>query len=70
MSKSNWVMTDSGWRHRPWWKVAVNTVLRKIQRGRKIQWLIATKAPGSDIFTCEPVAIGYCLTKVEMRDAP
>lgn len=69
MNKSNWVMTDAGWRHRPWWKVAINAALRKIQKGRQSQWLIATKAAGSDLFTCEPVAIGYCLTKVEVSNA-
>jgi len=70
MRKSNWVYLGDGWHHRPAWKVAINTVLRFVQKGRKHQWLIATKAAGADLFTCEPVAIGYCFTKVEMRDAP
>lgn len=30
-----------GWRHRPWWKVAINTVLRALQRGPD-KFVIAT----------------------------
>lgn len=70
MNKSNWVMTDTGWRHRPWWKVVINTVLRKLQKGRQHQWLIATKAIDQDLDAGKPAAIGYCLTKVEVSNAP
>lgn len=69
MRKSNWVYLDGGWRHRPWWKVAINTVLRAIQRGRKYRWLIASKASGGDSPDVEPVLIDYYLVKVEMLDA-
>ena len=30
-----WVQIDSGWRHRPWFKVAINTVLRLVQTRRR-----------------------------------
>jgi len=70
MAKSNWVMTDAGWRHRPWWKVAINTALRKIQKGRKSQWLVATKAIDQELAAGKPVTIGYCLARVEVSNAP
>lgn len=70
MAKSNWVMTDAGWRHRPWWKVVINTTLRKLQRGRQYQWLIATKAIDPELDAGDPTAIGYCLAKIEVSNAP
>lgn len=61
-----WIEVDGKIRHRPWWKVAINTVLRAVQTKRRPAkiWVIATRCacthPG------EPHrVIGYTLAKVE-----
>lgn len=69
MNKSRWVMTDAGWRHRPWWKVAINSALRFVQRGRKHQWLIATKAKVYASPDRHPDVEGYSFELIEVSNA-
>lgn len=49
----HWVMTSHGWRHRPPWKVTVNTALRALQPWSR-RWVVYTRCVGDP-----PVAIGY-----------
>lgn len=63
---THWVMTESGWRHRPWWKVAINSVLRAIQVGCDQKWLIATVADGKYGPDLKPVTVGYRFCRIYM----
>lgn len=67
MRSSDWVMTESGWRHRPWWKVVINTVLRKIQSRSDRPILIATLTDNPSVYAGEPEATGYKLCRVTMN---
>ena len=58
---SAWTLTDRGWRHRPWWKVVINTLLRLVQPGA-VKWVIATRARQDG--DGEPVAIGYAFAPI------
>lgn len=59
----SWVRNaDGGWNHRPWWKVAVNTVLRLLQPGIRRKWVVYTRSVGDP-----PVAIGYGFGRVYHR---
>jgi hypothetical protein len=69
MNSKNWVFLEGGWHHRPLWKVAINSVLRLIQKGSRHQWLVVTRVAIADR-SAQPDAIGYGFCKVEMRDAP
>ena len=69
MNKSSWVCLEGDWHHRPLWKVMINSALRFLQHGKRYQWLIATRVLAADQ-RAEPEAIGYCLARVEMRNAP
>lgn len=53
------------WRHRPWWKVAVNTFLRFVQTRRRPARLlvVATQCEDGDDIT-PPRVLGYKLVKV------
>jgi hypothetical protein len=37
-----WVLLGGEWRHRPWWKVAINSVLRALQPFTDRKLVIAT----------------------------
>lgn len=51
-----WVNHGGGkWSHRPWWKVAVNTILRSFQP-QAHKWVVFTCA---DKTTTPPIAVGY-----------
>lgn len=63
----NWEKVDGKWLHRPWWKVAVNTVLRRFQRKRSKKLVIATI---STIVGEPPRVLGYKLAFVEHRTEP
>lgn len=62
----SWVRNASGsWNHRPWWKVAVNTVLRAVQTRRRPAdiWVVATKCINMP-HGAAPRAVGYRFQKV------
>lgn len=68
-----WRYTDSGWRHRPWWKVAINAVLRFAQpRGPGRKLVIATQCESGDDAdpTNPPRAVGYRLRRVMHLEGP
>lgn len=69
---SGWTFDPGfGWRHRPWWKVAVNTALRSLQsRGPGRKLVIATRCVGGNDHDPDdpPRAIGYELRRVEHGD--
>lgn len=56
-----WVRREDRWLHRPWWKVAINTVLRAMQRrgpGRKL--VIFTRCDvACETVTVPPRVLGY-----------
>lgn len=39
----SWVFTEYGWRHRPWWKIVINPILRLFQPRKRYKWVIYTK---------------------------
>ncbi len=49
----SWVMTERGWRHRPWWKHWINTVLIALQPG-PFKWLVCSNCTVADNFAPEP----------------
>lgn len=49
-----WVLGPCGWRHRPWWKVAINTVLRVFQP-QKRKLVIYTRCAAGE----PPSVVGY-----------
>jgi|OM-RGC.v1.035453717 hypothetical protein len=56
----NWVRTDYGWRHRPWWKVAINFVLRRLQPWTMEKWVVFTICESVDDDSDRaPVTLGY-----------
>jgi hypothetical protein len=57
---ADWIKVDGKWLHRPWWKVAINTVLRLVQPGRW-KFVIFTRSTRTD----PPRAIGYGFGRVE-----
>lgn len=61
---SAWVHISPGeWRHRPWWKVAINTCLRLVQpQSRK--WVVFTRTNEQ---TQPPTALGYGFGRVLHR---
>lgn len=60
-----WERTPDGdWLHRPWWKVAINTVLRAIQP-RTRAYLIYTKC---DDDTEPPTVLGYGFGLIKMKE--
>lgn len=62
-----WQRTPDGWRHRPWWKVAINTVLRAVQTKRRPArlWVVATRCTEiADESGPPPDVLGYKLCKV------
>ena len=58
---SAWTLTDRGWRHRPWWKVVINSILRRLQPG-PVKWVIATRARQEG--EGERVAVGYTFAPI------
>lgn len=67
MNKSDWVMTEAGWRHRPWWKVAINSFLRLAQFWTENKILLATESEEVIGIDCEPIVLGYGLYRVNVR---
>ena len=59
----DWRMTGEGWRHAPWWKVAINTPLRLLQWGRPLVWLVYSRV---DMSTHPPTVISYGFGRVAM----
>lgn len=62
---SAWIFhADSGWRHAPRWKVAINTALRRLQRGRPRVWLVYsnTTTDGDP-----PEVLSYGFGRIAMR---
>lgn len=57
-----WVRSADGWAHRPWWKVAVNTVLRLLQPGLERKLVVATVCEQAG--DAPPVVVGYRLQRV------
>lgn len=58
--RPHWSCTPEGWRHRPWWKVVINTVLRPFQpQARKL--VVYTRCEGGDDADPQrpPRVIGY-----------
>ncbi len=62
----SWVRTERGWRHAPWWKRAINTVLRTLQprSGRPVLvYTIAdVNAPASE----PPRVIAYGIGRIDV----
>ncbi len=53
---SAWVEFGPGeWRHRPWWKVVINTALRIVQPQPR-KWVVYTR---TDESTSPPTVLGY-----------
>lgn len=65
LDSSRWTLTDCGWRHRPRWKVALNTILRAIQAGRRWRWLFVSNCEGEK--DGRPVCVGYGFARVLME---
>ena len=58
---SRWVREDGHWLHRPWWKVAVNTVLRLVQTPLRRRLVVVSRVePGP----YRPRCVGYGLALV------
>ena len=62
----DWELGPGGWLHRPWWKVAINTTLRALQRGPK-KWLIYTRC---SMDGDPPTVLGYGFARVQMITQP
>lgn len=62
---SAWVRTDDGWRHRPWFKVAINAILRAVQTSRRPArlFVLATVCEDGD----PPRILGYRFRRVLHR---
>lgn len=48
MSQRAWRWSENGWRHRPWWKVAINKVLRAVQPRLRRKWVVVSVCEGGD----------------------
>ena len=69
-----WVRYDAGWgwAHRPWWKVAINTVLRLVQPGVRRKWVIFTRCEAGrelDHAPVPPRVLGYGFGQITHRTA-
>jgi len=62
-----WVNDLGKWLHRPWWKVAINTVLRAVQPTRPgaRPWLVVSICE-SDRAGERPRCLAFSFTRVEM----
>lgn len=58
------VMTPAGWRHRPFFKVVANTILRAVQAWADTPLLIVSV---TDMSGERPKLVGYRLARIEMR---
>jgi hypothetical protein len=60
---SAWKRTEYGWRHAPWWKVAINSLLRFLQPGLRRKLVIYS--------VCEdgspPRVVGYGFGRITHR---
>jgi hypothetical protein len=58
---------DGSWNHRPWWKVAINTVLRWFQPFTDRKWVVYTvSTEGGE----PPTTLGYGFGRILHRKAP
>ena len=64
---SAWSFVDGAWLHRPWWKVAINTVLRAVQPQRR-KWLIYSRCFGGGVEP--PICVGYGFGRVTVLSGP
>lgn len=59
----SWQRADDGrWLHRPWWKVAINTVLRALQPRRRWKWVLYTRTTRDGD---PPTVLGYGFGRIE-----
>ena len=56
---TSWAWTEDGWRHRPWWKVAINSLLRAVQRRGEGRKLVVFTRCGPDPAFGPPTVRGY-----------
>ena len=62
---SDWARDGNEWRHRPWWKVAINTVLRWLQPGVARKLVIYTVTDtDTDCDGTHPRVLGYGFGRV------
>ena len=60
-----WVMTESGWRHRPWWKRWVNRMLVALQPWNSRKWVVYSNCSVVSEFAEEPPEVlGYGFGRV------
>lgn len=64
-----WIETESGWRHRPFWKVVANSCLRAAQFWTRRPMLVATDSELLDGLDCSPMTLGYRLCRVDLKEA-
>ncbi len=63
----SWVMTENGWRHRPWWKLWINTILRALQPG-PVKWLVYSNCTVVDEFASKPPEVlGYGFGRIRFH---
>jgi hypothetical protein len=60
---------DGTWRHAPWWKVAINTVLRWLQPRARWKWVVYTECADTD-GDGPPRVLGYGFGPIEHIDVP
>ena len=54
-----WVRTSAGWLHRPWWKVAINGLLRRLQPHTPNKWVVYTVCTTPDDPDEAPAVLTY-----------
>lgn len=64
-----WAAVAGGWRHRPLWKVLVNSCLRGLQFWTRRPLLVATDSEELTGLDCSPMTLGYRLCRVELSEA-
>ena len=64
----SWLRHEHGWAHRPWWKVAINTVLRLVQPRVRRKWVVYTRCEGGpQSRTAPPTVLGYGFGRIDHR---
>ena len=61
-ARCGWCLSGGRWLHRPWWKVAVNTILRWLQPGIVCKWVVYTR---TTIDGDPPRVLGYGFGRVK-----
>lgn len=59
-----WTDDTGGWWHRPWWKVAINTVLRWLQPRARWKWVVYTNSAEEGD---PPAVFGYGFGRIDHR---